>query len=511
MQLSSVIIADDDYRVIDDLKRTVQWEELGYVVVGTATNGLDALNLVRRYRPDLLITDIIMPSMTGLELIEQVRKSYPEMQILIISSYDEFEYAKTAITHGVADYILKTQITPVTFSQRLIEISNSAIAKKKLTQAALRQSLRDYFNYRGQTATSGQTNPVLCSISQHKYCFLVIGVHTPFVADKENFDRIVYENTVRIDDVIAAKFVDCSVPIRFAFGQFLILGFVATQDARQIYSSIQNYASKIRSIFDTAISRSVNIFIEDAPCALAEFREDFFRLQPLMQFHTAFCRGVNCSMRELSSQSYIPAEQEFPFAGIHWHSQSIQADLEKLRRYISKRIEEKDIATLHHMYWLMIGWLRANGEGDCAQLDESCYFMKPQMLTEHVCALILEQNEASRQDGEKELPLVVQKAVEYIQENFSDHAISVQSVSEAVNVSSGRLGVLFRKSLGKSINEYLTDVRIAHAVYLLENTSLKIYEVADQSGFNASHYFSDIMYKKTGKRPIDYKRLPLRE
>lgn len=509
MQLSSVIIVDDDYRVIDDLKRTIQWEELGYTVVGTATNGLDALTLVRRYRPDLLITDIIMPSMTGLELIEQTRKDYPDMQILIISSYDEFEYAKTAIAHGVADYILKTQITPVTFSQRLIEISSSAMARKKLTQDALRQSLRDYFHYRGHVSV--QTNPVLRTIAQHKYCFLVIGVHTPFAADKESYDRIVDENTVRIDDVITAKFMDCSVPIRFIFGQFLILGFVATQDTRQIYSSIQNYTSRIRSILDTTLPRSVSIFIGDEACELAEFRERFFQLQPLMQFYTAFCQGSNCTMRELALQRYIPAEQEFIFAGLHWHTQNMQADIEKLRRYISKRIEDRDIAALHHMYYLIIGYLRSNGKEDCAALEACFYFVKPQMLTEHICNLILEQKEVSQQDDRQELPLVVQKAVEFIQENFSDHTISVQSVSDAVNVSSGRLGVLFRKSLGKSINEYLTDVRIAHAIYLLENTSLKIYEVADHSGFNASHYFSDIMYKKTGRRPIDYKRLPIRE
>ena len=90
MPLSTVIIADDDYLVIEDLKKSIQWKELGYVVAGTATNGLDALRLVKQHHPDLLITDIIMPSMTGLELIEQARRLDPDMQILIISSYDEF-------------------------------------------------------------------------------------------------------------------------------------------------------------------------------------------------------------------------------------------------------------------------------------------------------------------------------------------------------------------------------------------------------------------------------------
>lgn len=511
MPLSSVIIADDDYLVIEDLKKTIPWKELGYTVAGTATNGLDALNLVQKYQPDLLITDIIMPSMTGLELIEQVRRSYPDMQILIISSYDEFEYAKTAISHGVADYILKTQITPMSFSQRLIELSSSAIAKKRRNQAALRQSLQDYFNYRSPEPVSEKTDPLLYSISLHKYYFITIGVHTPFTADKETFDRIVYENTMRVDDIITAKFTDCSIPIRFIFGTFLILGFVSTQDTRQTYSSIQSIIVKLRSILDTTITRSVSIFSSAAPFTLSEFRESYFQFQPIMMFKAAFCSNSTETWKELGKQSYIPAEQDFPFGSFHWTSKHTTADLERLKLYILKRIECCDINTLHRTYQLTIGYLRSNTNKDLPEPKGCYYFSNPLMLISHISNLILSQNNHSGQSNDEAVPIVVEKAMQFIQEHFSNHEISVQSISEAVNVSSGRLGVLFRKSIGKSINEYLTDVRIKHAIHLLENTSLKIYEVADRSGFNAPHYFSDIMYKKTGKRPIDYKRLPSRE
>ncbi|MDY5220932.1 MAG: response regulator [Eubacteriales bacterium] len=511
MPLSTVIIADDDYLVIEDLKKSIQWKELGYVVAGTATNGLDALRLVKQHHPDLLITDIIMPSMTGLELIEQARRLDPDMQILIISSYDEFEYAKSAITHGVADYLLKTQITPMSFSQRLIELSNSAISKKRRNQAALRQSLRDYFNHRTAEPLTERADPVLYAVSMYKYYFIVIGVHTPFVTNKERFDRIVYENTVRAEDTISAKFVDSSIPIRFGFGPFLILGFVSPRDAQQGYQGLQGIVAKLRSILDTTIGRSVSIFTGVEPCTLPEFRERYFRLLPLMEFNAAFCANSTKTFRELERQTCVCTEQPFPFASIRWRAKELSEDLDRFTDCLQQCIACKDVAALHSAYWLLCSYLRSNGGGRMPEDADCCYFHNPQMLISHVRRLVLAQGDSGVEDSGKAVPRVVDSAMQYIQLHFGDHEISVQSISEAVNVSSGRLGVLFRQCLGKSINEYLTDARIEHAIYLLENTSMKIYEVADRCGFNTPHYFSDIMYKKTGKRPIDYKRLPTRE
>lgn len=511
MPLSSVIIADDDYLVIEDLKKSIQWKDLGYVVVGTATNGLDALRLVKQHKPDLLITDIIMPSMTGLELIEQARRLDPDMQILIISSYDEFEYAKSAITHGVADYLLKTQITPMSFSQRLIELSNSAIAKKRRNQAALRQSLWDYFNYRTVEPLTECADPVLYSISMYRYYFVVIGVHTPFTFSKERFDRIVYENAVHAEDVISAKFVDSSIPIRFGFDSLLILGFVSPRDAHQGSQGLQGIVSKLRSILDTTLTRSVSIFIGTEPCTLPEFREHYFLLLPLMQFHAAFCDNSTRTFRELERQSYVASENDFPISSIPLKAKAPSDGLDRFILYLQQRIDRHDIATLHRSYWLLYSYLCSNGKANLPDDMDCCYFHDPEMLLSHVRNLVHAQNSAGCWDDGKEIPRIVESAMEYIQSHFGDHEISVQSISDAVNVSSGRLGVLFRQSLGKSINEYLTDVRIEHAVFLLENTSMKIYEVADLCGFNTPHYFSDIMFKKTGKRPIDYKRLPVRE
>ena len=102
-----VIIADDEERVCRLVQVLADWDALGMEVAGTASNGLEALELVKQVRPDILITDIRMPGCYGLELIQHAKESLPQLEIVIISGYAHFEYAQSAIKHGVGDYLLK--------------------------------------------------------------------------------------------------------------------------------------------------------------------------------------------------------------------------------------------------------------------------------------------------------------------------------------------------------------------------------------------------------------------
>ena len=102
-----LVVADDEERVCRLIVALGNWEELGIKVVGTAANGIQALELIRKEKTDILITDIRMPGLNGLELIEKVREISPDIKIMIISGYANFEYAQNALKQGVSDYLLK--------------------------------------------------------------------------------------------------------------------------------------------------------------------------------------------------------------------------------------------------------------------------------------------------------------------------------------------------------------------------------------------------------------------
>ena len=102
-----VVIADDEERICQLIRALVDWGAMGMEISGVAHNGLEASELVKNTRPHILITDIRMPGKSGLELIEEVKKAVPDLEIVIISGYAHFEYAKNAIRFGVGDYLLK--------------------------------------------------------------------------------------------------------------------------------------------------------------------------------------------------------------------------------------------------------------------------------------------------------------------------------------------------------------------------------------------------------------------
>ena len=102
-----VIVADDEYKVCQLICQLIHWDALGMQLVGTASNGIEALQMIEAEKPDLVLTDIRMPGYDGMELLKRARLLNPNMEFIIISGYSHFEYAQTAIRYGVSDYILK--------------------------------------------------------------------------------------------------------------------------------------------------------------------------------------------------------------------------------------------------------------------------------------------------------------------------------------------------------------------------------------------------------------------
>ena len=102
-----VVIADDEPKVNLLLQKIVNWEALGFEIVGTAQDGIRALELIKKENPDLVMTDIRMPGCDGMELIRQAKEANPDVMFIVVSGYRQFEYARTALKYGVEDYLLK--------------------------------------------------------------------------------------------------------------------------------------------------------------------------------------------------------------------------------------------------------------------------------------------------------------------------------------------------------------------------------------------------------------------
>ena len=144
-------LVEDEVIVRETIKRMIPWEQYGFELAGEAADGEMALPLILKCRPDLLITDIKMPFMDGLTLCKLVKKELPDIKIVILSGYDDFNYAKQAISIGVEDYLLKP-ITKNAFIERLVEIHNRYESMRRHRRNIMRSSVWKCRNMNGMQA-----------------------------------------------------------------------------------------------------------------------------------------------------------------------------------------------------------------------------------------------------------------------------------------------------------------------------------------------------------------------
>ena len=142
MERYKVILVDDEAEVIDMIEKKIHWNDLGFEVAGSATNGVKALELVEKLQPDVVLTDIKMPYMDGLELARKLNQDYPNIYIMLCTGFDEFEYAKEAVHLEIKEYMLKP-ISATELSDSLVKLKNTL--DKEREEKLNVKKLEDYF------------------------------------------------------------------------------------------------------------------------------------------------------------------------------------------------------------------------------------------------------------------------------------------------------------------------------------------------------------------------------
>ena len=141
-----VLLVDDEFLAIEDLKTIIDWESLHFKIVATARSGKQALNILKNTDVDLVITDIMMPGMNGITLVEKVKEFNKEIIFLLLTAYAEVDYMKNAFHLGVEDYLIKDEITPTSLAQKLQYIQNKYERNRELSYSYLQKKLHNYFS-----------------------------------------------------------------------------------------------------------------------------------------------------------------------------------------------------------------------------------------------------------------------------------------------------------------------------------------------------------------------------
>lgn len=524
-----ILIVDDEDLVRKAIISKLNWQQIGFDVVEQAEDGEKALEIALSLKPDLVLTDVRMPFMDGLELAEKINTLLPETKVVILSGHDEFEYAHEAIRIGALDYVLKP-INAQKLTELLTKITSILDQEKKekgkliKIKRQLHQSLpvlkERFFNSLINAPLSKkeiESNLEFLEIDLLGDTFIVC------VAEVDNINTISEETALIHFSVlnIASELIGDR---GFCFNDSLnrLVSVISKQVVKHEDFEKENYnlLESIRSAIQKYLKVTITIGIGRAIGGLDNIYLSYN--DAVMALDCKITMGKN-RIYDIKDLGLGETELYFPITKINTLISMIKLDdteavlksLKLLFEDISckKNIKSDNIRIL--MIELINGIQKAligisNENGHEYNMNYKIYedINKNETIEEieatiskfifEVCqGIFLSRNSRNR--------MLIEKAKQYINQNYCVEELSQNQVAGIVAVSPGYLSVLFRKETGETFVEYLTKVRMEKAKYLLKTTPMKAYEVAYKVGYSDPHYFSLIFKKNTSYTPSDYK------
>ncbi|MCR4735858.1 MAG: response regulator [Treponema sp.] len=537
----SIFAVDDEPIVLEGIRSKIEWEGSGFTFAGEATDGEIALSMIQELKPDILITDIKMPFMDGLQLSETIKGIQPWIKIIILSGHDEFEYAKKAISIGIEDYLLK----PFTPDELLSSLNKTAALidkeRKQLSDISkLKEELQSNKNLikkeflNNLVHGSAETNTVMQKCNElginliSRYYKVLISRIESASGDNQkeqeacsllnSYSNAINEavsffhhsnllvcifkgssqeelddNTFRAAETIghiAGKTNDCMVltaigktvehlsQLKFSYEDAKnILSFTKRPEKVEKENTNQNI---IISSDDIAQNNSfANASSEDS--GFLDFKEN----DPLVdRLKYAGKNDINAIIEESMSLIRSNPGQFQVFASY------LLVDLifavSKLVEKMGGNIKNLNPEILQRHF---IDSAVSNEESFIKTMKEVLNF-----------ALEFRDSKMTGRYGD-----VILKAKQFIEENYADQNTTLKSVAEAVCLSPNHFSTIFSQECKTTFIEYLTKVRIENAKRLMRETDMKGYDIAYDCGFSDPHYFSYIFKKNTGLSPRDYK------
>lgn len=517
-----VLVVDDEQYVRKGIINLIDWNSLSYIICDEAENGLEALKLIEALSPDLVIVDIRMPLCDGLELIRRVRemgKHQPEF--IVVSGYHDFTYAQQALRYHVSDYILK----PVDEEELIKALTKTALqlTEKQLLSLAhdkpLDNSLLD-------TLINGvQNENALAQISvqlhmpiDENYYYSLIECHDPKVTDS-SYKQLLIEKLSNH----AKNSLDWTC-LKFHVQDERFIGVVIHEefDSNTAYSSTAELGALLKQWLELQMSCDISLYIGERVNRLDKLAESYKQSLEAINHKYAECSKGIISYQDIKEKPlyYFDLPNElYSKLLLNIEEGNIEQLLE-LTEYIFAKFEEERYApnavqnALTRMTISIINTVRQMN-GDETNIDEiqtaltwSKSFTHPlhtkkffKEFFEKAARYIFELRGASAKGS-------IEKVKQYIDSHFTEN-INLKSIAAKFYLNSVYLGQLFRKNYGTYFNDYLLTLRIDLAKKLLRTTDLRMYEIAEQVGFQNADYFVTQFEKKEKLTPTDYRNLVL--
>lgn len=532
-----VFLVEDESIVREGLRDNMPWQQQGYQFVGEASDGEMALPMIRKLKPDVLFTDIKMPFMDGLALSRIVSQEFPDMKIIILSGYDDFEYARSAIRVGVEQYLLKP-ITKSTMTKVLSELRVKIEAQRQQSsyQDQYQDEMREYEKYSRRiffeklfeghmSVQEIYEEAGRLGLEMDAPCYNLIFVSLQEKRNQENRRQESREFARKQDELLRflLRYPEHTV-FRWNISTY---GVLLQGEAAQMEEITTRCMENIKRICGTAEVEFDWYAAAGTPVErLSSLPECYSRTNHIFSYR--FMMPSVHILTEDLLKGMMPEREENTIGGVdsakvdpeiikeflmtgrgdeiqdfaQSYLQSVQEALRSklFRDYLTLSIRFTTIAYVESLGCSQSEFLEALG-GDRAQeagmgAEEIPYYLQ-EMLTQ---ALLIRDRESDNQ-GKK----ILKKALEYIEENYTQESLSLNSVAGAVNVSANYFSALFSQEMQSTFVEYVTQKRMEKAKKLLRQSEKHSGEIALEVGYKDPHYFSFVFKKTQGYTPREYR------
>ena len=538
-----ILIADDEDRVCRLIEKLIDWEHLDISLVATAANGIEELELIQKYEPDIVITDIRMPGMDGLQVIERVVQMERHVNFIVVSGYKQFEYAYNALKYGVEDYLLKP-IHKEELNKILAKICAARLEKEKqvsdyeLMEKEHKLSQEIIQNKFIATLLTQENRDVVdLAMANEKYHFSFSGPVYQCYALSIDYERVedvekeTAEGLYRTVLKKMRKFLEEAE----ATGQNVnglihnvIAGICEFRDGgtkegvlqqevwNQLFEEIQKYSS---SFSGYAVTMTVSAPFCDFSECVDRLRDTFEHLGSRLVL------GAN----QLIRITEAGLSKEDPALIVNMKCEdSIKAAVEAqdLKRFDyllrecfqmignekpeSYRVYYKNVEQLIRVVFEAVDFdeisdteLETEKEDLYSQIRKYADKSSIRNYVLEYLNAFLKKYEASKRNQEKKPVRIVK---DYIREHYQEN-ISLEEMAKLVDLNPVYLSVLFKRSTGVNFNDYLTNIRITKAKTMLKDTNESIAVIAEEVGYANAKYFSQLFSKVVGINPTVYRKL----
>ena len=534
-----IMIVDDESIIRKGLRDYINWQEYGFEVIAEAENGIVALQLARELKPDVILTDIYMPLMDGIEFSKKVKELLPEIIVIFISGYNDFSYAQRAIELGIYRYLtkpVKTQDLIAVLDEASKELEHIQIQKNELKKinSLIRESmpiLKERFLLNlvqgelQEKEIQSRSQYLGLDFRGNSFFSLVISLDDYYIYMEQKSEEDINIIKFGIHQLVDECFKDFLERFYIFIDKKDEIAVIGCSDidfrshAASLFNSLQRLQETVKRYFKTTIS----IGIGETYAGIEMLSKSYTEAQEALEYRTAHGKNSIIYIRDiLPSERFVPSERIYDKSAelIQMIKGGEKEGCIIFVENLFNELAKYEVIKKEDMHLFIIDMLskliktvtefggnvqEVYGESFTRMTIFNFFTLEEFKLKfEELVKATIDYVGIKRKAVNRNF---IEKAKNFINANFAVRELNLNMVAESVHISPAYLSQLFKQVTGESCIEYITKARINESRRLLKDTTLKTYEIAEMVGYSDSQYFSTSFKKIVGTSPTNYRNM----